>query len=229
VDDDRGVLAAYELDLADTYTLHLANSGSRALQLLGRHPIDFVILDLKLPGLNGIELLRRIRELKADLPVIVVTGHSSHHTAIDAANLGVAGYLTKPYEAEELAHKIEVALRWRQHRGADEPGPRTLAGTALRLVRQHAGAQPVRQVAQTLGVSLRELRGQFREEWGFSIKTYMARVRIEQALVRLRTTDDPIKAIAVDLGFHDASHFYREFRRLTRTTPGLYRGHARLP
>lgn len=118
VDDDRGVLAAYELDLSDTYTLHLADTGARALQLLGRYPIDVVLLDLKLPDLNGIELLRRIRELKPNLPVIIVTGHSRHQTAIAAANLGVAGYLTKPYDAEDLSRKIEAALRWRGRRPA---------------------------------------------------------------------------------------------------------------
>ena len=63
---------------------------------------DLLITDLKLPGLDGLTIVREAKQLKANIPVIIITGHSSKANAIAAANLGVSGYFTKPFEIRHI-------------------------------------------------------------------------------------------------------------------------------
>src|SRR5574337_521454 len=87
VDDDAAVQSVFELALGDEYTLYHAGDGQTALSLLARYLlIDLVFLELRLPDLPGIEVLRRIRLLTPALPVIIVTAYSSHEAAVEAAN-----------------------------------------------------------------------------------------------------------------------------------------------
>ena len=60
-------------------------------------PYDLLITDLKMPGVDGLTVIREARRLKADIPVIIITGFSTEASAIEAVNLGVSGYLTKPF------------------------------------------------------------------------------------------------------------------------------------
>ena len=112
IDDYPSVLDALSAILSPHYRIYRAENGFTALRLLGSHQIDVVLLDLKLPGLGGIEILRRIRELYPTLPVIIVTGHSRHRAVIDASNLVISGYLEKPFDNNELLEKVRSALSW---------------------------------------------------------------------------------------------------------------------
>ena len=71
---------------------------------------DLLIADLKMPGLDGLSLIREAKRLKADLPVIIITGFSTESSAIEAVNLGVAGYLTKPFRVPQVLAAAARAL-----------------------------------------------------------------------------------------------------------------------
>ena len=77
------------------------------MRLLG---YDLLITDLKMPGMDGLGVIREARRPKADLPVIVITGFSTEASAIEAANLGVAGYLTKPFRVPRVLAVAAKAL-----------------------------------------------------------------------------------------------------------------------
>jgi DNA-binding response OmpR family regulator len=71
---------------------------------------DLLIADLKMPGMDGLTLIRQAKKLKADLPVIIITGFSTESSAIEALNLGVAGYLTKPFRIPQVLDAAAKAL-----------------------------------------------------------------------------------------------------------------------
>ena len=71
---------------------------------------DLLIADLKMPGMDGLTLIREAKRLKADLPVIIITGFSTESSAIEAVNLGVAGYLTKPFRVPQVLAAAARAL-----------------------------------------------------------------------------------------------------------------------
>jgi DNA-binding NtrC family response regulator len=118
VDDERKFAVVLARRLAQrNYAVTLAHSGEDALaQLEGDKDIDVVLLDVQMPGLDGIETLKRIKKKWPLVEVIMLTGHSSLVSAIKAIKVGAYDYLLKPIEVKRLASKIEPAARKKRHR-----------------------------------------------------------------------------------------------------------------
>jgi excisionase family DNA binding protein len=111
VDDEASIrdLLAKTLALAE-YDVDLAPDGRTALERLRIIPYDLLITDLKMPGVDGLAVIREARRLKTDLPVIIITGFSTEASAIEAVNLGVSGYLTKPFRVPRVLAAAAKAL-----------------------------------------------------------------------------------------------------------------------
>jgi excisionase family DNA binding protein len=111
VDDEAAIrdLLSKTLALAD-YDVDLAADGRTALERLRIIPYDLLITDLKMPGVDGLTVVREARRLKPDIPVIIITGFSTEASAIDAVNLGVSGYLTKPFRVPRVLAVAAKAL-----------------------------------------------------------------------------------------------------------------------
>ena len=111
VDDEATIrdLLSKTLALAE-YDVDMAPDGRTALERLRVIPYDLLITDLKMPGVDGLTVIREARRLKADLPVIIITGFSNEASAIEAVNLGVSGYLTKPFRVPRVLAAASKAL-----------------------------------------------------------------------------------------------------------------------
>jgi excisionase family DNA binding protein len=116
VDDEQELceLLARGLRLAE-YQVDTAYDGPSALDQLRTTVYDLLITDLKMPGMDGLSVIREARRLSANLPVVVTTGFSTEANAIEALNLGVCGYITKPFR---LARILSVAAK-----ALGEPAP----------------------------------------------------------------------------------------------------------
>jgi putative nucleotidyltransferase with HDIG domain len=111
VDDDALVRETLQFVLEDNgYTVHATASGADALQILEREPIDIVLSDIFMPGMNGFDLLRQMRERAPDIPVILITGYGSIEMARDALKQGASDFITKPYNIHEIPIMIERNL-----------------------------------------------------------------------------------------------------------------------
>lgn len=86
-----------------------ANSGEAALAMLAEHPMDVVLLDVKMPGMDGMETLTRIKEAHPRVEVIMLTGHANVDVAIRGMEQGAFDYLMKPAEMDDLYYKIQDA------------------------------------------------------------------------------------------------------------------------
>jgi excisionase family DNA binding protein len=111
VDDEASIrdLLAKTLALAE-YEVDVAPDGRSALDRMRIYSYDLLIADLKMPGMDGLAVIREAKRYKADLPVIIITGFSSESSAIEAVNLGVAGYLTKPFRVPQVLAAAAKAL-----------------------------------------------------------------------------------------------------------------------
>lgn len=109
-DDDYGVREAYKLILNDRYRLTLVANGHEAVKLLKRQPIKAMILDLKMPEIDGLEVLRRVRKASPKTHVVISTGYRSTEVAQEAARLGCQDYLIKPFTPQDVISAVEKAL-----------------------------------------------------------------------------------------------------------------------
>jgi len=111
VDDEASIrdLLAKTLALAE-YDVDVAPDGRSALERMRLYPYDLLIADLKMPGMDGLTVIREAKRYKTDLTVIIITGFSTESSAIEAVNLGVAGYLTKPFRVPQVLAAAAKAL-----------------------------------------------------------------------------------------------------------------------
>ena len=111
VDDESSIRELLQKTLAlAEYDVDTAPDGRAALERLRLGNYDLLIADLKMPGMDGLTLIREAKRLKTDLPVIIITGFSTESSAIEAVNLGVAGYLTKPFRVPQVLAAAARAL-----------------------------------------------------------------------------------------------------------------------
>ena len=112
VDDEVDVLEMIELGLRSAgYNLLTADSGERAIELFEQHRADLVICDLKMPRMNGITTISRLREQAPGLPIVMLTGYLTPQTIEQCTELGGVELLRKPFLFRELSKAVKVALK----------------------------------------------------------------------------------------------------------------------
>ena len=102
VDDELGARQSLEVILEDDYTVFSAVNGLEALEILQHGAIDLVLLDVNMPDMDGLEVLRRIKERDEEIDVIMVSALNLARKAADAIKSGAYDYITKPYEPEDI-------------------------------------------------------------------------------------------------------------------------------
>ncbi|HEY8515775.1 MAG TPA: sigma-54 dependent transcriptional regulator [Candidatus Binatia bacterium] len=111
VDDEQGVRESLRLVLRDRYDVTTAADGEEALRRIANESFDAVLLDIVMPGIDGLTVLERIKGQKPDLPVVIVTATRTVKTAVTAIKLGAFDYIEKPFEIEELRILLANATR----------------------------------------------------------------------------------------------------------------------
>jgi excisionase family DNA binding protein len=111
VDDEETIreLLSRTLAIAE-YEVEMVPDGQTAVDRLRIYPYDLLITDLRMPGVDGLTVIREARRFKSDIPVIIVTGYSTEASAIEAINLGVQGHLTKPFRVPRVLAVAAKAL-----------------------------------------------------------------------------------------------------------------------
>jgi DNA-binding NtrC family response regulator len=111
IDDEAGIRESLETLLTlEGYVVESANDGEAGLQLIDQRSYELVLLDLALPGQNGIELLPQIRERQAELPVIMITAYGTVDNVVDAIRAGAQNFVQKPWDNEKLLADIRAAI-----------------------------------------------------------------------------------------------------------------------
>jgi two-component system response regulator AtoC len=111
VDDDAAITTVLaSLLMQEGLSTLTASSGAEALVLLEKHPVEVVVTDLRMPGMDGMTLLRKIVRGWPDVPVLVLSAHGTVALAVDAMKLGAADFLTKPFDRDEVLFVVKKAL-----------------------------------------------------------------------------------------------------------------------
>src|SRR5512143_196609 len=111
VDDEKNIRLMLRRTLEDEgYAVLEAESAEKALEVLGAEPVDMGIFDIRLPGMDGLALLSKARELWRDLPVLVVSGHADAADIVDAMRRGAADFIPKPVDRERVLVSVKNAI-----------------------------------------------------------------------------------------------------------------------
>ncbi len=121
VEDEKKLSRVLELELHyENYTTSTAENGKEALRLMREQDWDLVLLDIMLPELSGMEVLRKIRRDDQVTPIILLTARDEVHDKVSGLDLGANDYITKPFQIEELLARIRVHLRQRTVSGGQQ-------------------------------------------------------------------------------------------------------------
>ena len=138
VDDEAAIRQSLRLGLSpDGYVVTESDRGMGALEAVRRRDTDLILLDLGLPDLDGLEVIRRIRYAQSNIPIIVLSTRSDETGKVAALDLGADDYVTKPFGIEELLARIRVLQRHRMQPAEDQP---VMEAGELRLNQVHRTA-----------------------------------------------------------------------------------------
>src|SRR5215470_17844382 len=111
IEDDQGIVVTLRRLLTEEgHQVEIETRGDTGLERARTKPFDVVITDMKLPGLNGLEVVRQLHSARPRLPIILITAHGTTETAIEATKSGAYDYLVKPFEMPELIELVEHAV-----------------------------------------------------------------------------------------------------------------------
>ena len=126
VDDERNILTSLRMALeAEGYKVRTYNDGASALEALSEDPADLGIFDIKMPRMDGMELLRRVRQ-QSDMPVIFLTSKDEEIDELFGLKMGADDYVSKPFSGDELVSRVKAVLR----RSGNPAAPSLPAGVA---------------------------------------------------------------------------------------------------
>ncbi len=151
VDDEEAILSSLSSILQDEgYDVAVAKSGAEALRVYATDPPDLMMLDIWMPEMDGLETLKRLKELVPHAQVMMMSGHGSIETAVKAIKLGAYDYIEKPLSLENVTLRVKHALE--QHRLEQEnQSLRTTVQRKFELVGQSPAMQQLRQLIETAG------------------------------------------------------------------------------
>lgn len=177
VDDERIVRESlHDIFEMDGYTVYTAVDGEDALRRLKQVPVDLVVTDITMPGMDGIQLLKSIRVNNENIPVIIITGNPSNHTTLEALRYGASDYITKPFSSREVLASVDRALlrsrlfdeeaQWSLDvkaflQGACERTPLGGSGIAAKIEAVVGWTAPLGSAEDVGGYLIREIAGVF--------------------------------------------------------------------
>ena len=197
-DDDKDIVEAIGIYLEqEGYTVIKAYDGVEAINVLRSQPVDLLIIDIMMPKLDGIEMLRELRRRGCRAHAIILTAYSDFEYARSALQLDADDYLLKPFQDNELILAVERIRQKEQEQGelsvidtlALEKGDKSrYVLKALEYISEHYadGGINITEIAQHLGVSEGHLSHVFKKETNYTVVGYLTRYRIHMALKLLR-------------------------------------------
>lgn len=232
-DGMRGIID--EMGLFQTFT---AQSGAQALTILDSRRIDAMLLDIAMPEMSGIELMKRLGSRPDRPATIIISGYDEFDYAKQALSYGAVDYVLKPVDQDDvraMASRLHALVSERESRdrllrsamvGAGaEPAPRSVAELARQAIDRGYSSPKlsVNRLSALLGYSPNYLGNAFKRAYGMSIADYIGRTRVAEAKRLMDQTNLMIYEIAFRVGFEDQHYFSRTFKKYAGVTPSEYR------
>ena len=184
IDDEMGPRESLRMLLKPCYQVHTADSVEKGLKLLSENKPDAIVMDIRMPGVTGIEGLRRIRQIDPHLSVIMLTGFGALETAKEALRLGANDYISKPFDAREMREVISRNVeRTRLHR-TSENAAGEIKELNNRLLQELAQKERLASLGQASAEFVHDIGNPLTIVWGY---VQLLAKKLEES----ERTDDP--------------------------------------
>lgn len=245
VEDERNILygmknaiLCYKPQVSDILT---AENGREALELLEERVPDIIITDIRMPEVDGTELVRRIREQGYEMPVIILTAMTDFAIARDLIHYQIQNYIVKPFSIEEILKETEVAIEELKKRSQMKMAQKIvkefpelvetppssenqLISQAVEYISSHLdGAASLNDISWALHVSKAYLSTLFKREMNTTVTDFVTKQRMKEAKKLLLETDMLVSEIYLKVGYQSDKYFIKVFKEMEGVTPLAYR------
>ena len=249
VDDEelvrRGIVMETDWPRIGCMVVAEAQNGQEGLEMVKKYQPDVIVTDVRMPLMNGLEMVKAAREEGCKAKVIFLTAYSDFEYARNALKLGAADYLLKPFEDGELEKTIlricepESGQISATAETADESVKAFLdlpkgdkskyVSEALEFVSANLAAQDlcVGMIAEHLGLSEGHLSHLFKKETSYTVNAYITRYRIRRAMELLRDCRIKVYEVAEQVGYKDITYFSTVFKKLVGINPSEFQDRSK--
>lgn len=237
----KGIVLTVDWTALDCVVVGEAANGEEGLEAVERLNPTLIITDLKMPRMDGIEMLRQLREKGNKAFVIILTAYDSFSYAQSALRLGAVDFLLKPFHDGELEDAIRnLHRRLGDSAGTGAPGLLPIPGLkkgdkskyvleAMDYIGEHYSDPnlTVGAVAQSIGISEGHLSHTFKKETDYTLLNYLTRYRIHKAMEQLRDCRSKVYEVAEQVGYKDITYFSATFKKVVGVSPSEYQDTSR--
>ena len=228
----KGIVLTVDWAALDCVVVGEASNGLEGLEAVRRLEPTLIITDLKMPQMDGIEMLRTLREEGCGAYVIILTAYDNFSYAQSALRLGAVDYLLKPFHDGELENAVN-RIRCRMDSGAPaaeaigtprkgDKSKYVLEAMAYISKHYHEPDITVGTVAQSLNISEGYLSHTFKKETDYTLLNYLTRYRIHKAMELLKDCRVKVYEVAEQVGYRDIAYFSATFKKYTGISPSEY-------
>lgn len=241
-DDEENILLSTKKLFLDAFPNEIrvltAKNGVECYHLFQRERIDLLLLDIKMPGMSGVELVEQIRQTDQEAAVIILSAYAEFQYAQKFIRYGVTDYLIKPIEVSRLLTVVRSAMqrsgrmsyrktekiRYQEEPVSDYGTTHTLVTEAKAYMKEHAYEQlTLSVVAEALHVNKAYLCDMFKKETGINMSSYINNLKVAEAKKLLLETQLSVNDIAEKLNYSSSKYFIEKFTKSTGITPAKFR------
>lgn len=233
----RGIVLAVDWAALDCVVVGEAPDGEAGLELIRHYKPDLIITDIKMPKLDGLDMVGRLRQAGNDAYVIFLTAYGDFEYARSAVKLGAVDYLLKPFHDGDLEQVIErIRSREQENRKDYDPkvcvtniqdevqGKSKYVMETLTYISEHYNDPEisVSTIARSLDLSESHLSHVFKKETSYTLTGYLTSYRMHRAMELLRDCRNKVYEVAEQVGYRDITYFSSAFKKSVGVSPSEY-------
>ncbi len=227
IDDDPRVIKSIKLVLRKYEIKEFLDSEEALTFFKKPRDIRLVLLDVMMPNMDGISLLKEIKRYNKDISVIIMTAYGSKEIILDALRSHADDFIEKPFNFEELTERIDRILQEKRYCFKETEDDKNKIDRIKSFIKRNYQQATLEIVAEEMCISSKYLSRMFKKENGDSFRDFKLKIKISEAKALLKDTSFNVSEIALRLGYKNPESFMRIFKRITNCTPLEYRIKAR--
>ncbi len=223
VDDDPRIHESLKAILFEHQVVSFLDPQKGLDYLLSPNEAAMALVDVRMGGLNGMELLERLRRARKEMPVVIMTAHGAQDVVVEAMRLHANDYIEKPFDVHELKSRVKAILKERASYDCDARLPENQIDRIRQFIERNYTNASLEYIAQEMCLSPQYLSRFFSKHNPDGFRGYKLKVKMQKAMDLLSKSSLDISEIAYQLGYSNPESFMRAFKLYAKLTPGVYR------